>query len=103
MPEWLGVVCLTLSCVGLACIMYHHVQAKLLPLLQVLGPQQSTAKVLHDELRDLVLHTLVSSYNETGFLWENYDDSNGHGQGSHPFTGWTALLVLIAGQKYFSV
>lgn len=42
----------------------------------------------------------VKVYNESGYLWENYDDEDGHGKGSHPFTGWTALLVLVAGQTY---
>lgn len=42
----------------------------------------------------------VKVYNESGYLWENYDDDTGHGKGSHPFTGWTALLVLVAGQAY---
>lgn len=42
----------------------------------------------------------VKVYNESGYLWENYDDDDGHGKGSHPFTGWTALLVLVAGQTY---
>ena len=42
----------------------------------------------------------VKVYNESGYLWENYDGDDGHGKGSHPFTGWTALLVLVAGQTY---
>ena len=42
----------------------------------------------------------VRVYNETGFLWEHYDDTDGHGKGTHPFTGWTALLVLVAGASY---
>lgn len=42
----------------------------------------------------------VKVYEESGYLWENYDEIDGHGKGSHPFTGWTALLVLVAGQTY---
>ena len=42
----------------------------------------------------------VKVYEESGYLWENYDETDGHGRGSHPFTGWTALLVLVAGQTY---
>ena len=67
---------------------------------QVPGPQQDLSQRLHDELRSNVLGTLVGSYRDSGFLWENYDDSTGRGKGTHPFTGWSALLVLIAGQQY---
>lgn len=42
----------------------------------------------------------VKVYEDSGYLWENYDETDGHGKGSHPFTGWTALLVLVAGQTY---
>lgn len=64
------------------------------------GPHASQAKQLHTELRDNLLRNLVKVYQESGYLWENYDDADGHGKGSRPFTGWTALLVLVAGQTY---
>jgi mannosyl-oligosaccharide glucosidase len=49
-----------------------------------------------------VLHmqNLVSEYNARGYLYEQYDDASGRGLSSHPFTGWTALLVLIAANAY---
>lgn len=67
------------------------------------GPHQVESQRLHDELRSNVLNTIVGNYGRTGFLWENYGDDDARGKGSHPFTGWTALLVLIAGQQYIDL
>ena len=67
------------------------------------GPAQAESQRLHDELRKNVLATIVGNYDKTGFLWENYGDDNAGGKGSHPFTGWTALVVLIAGQQYIDL
>lgn len=58
---------------------------------------------LYIGLRDNLLRNVVREYQRTGYLWENYRDDTGQGQGSHPFTGWTALLVLVEGETYFDV
>jgi hypothetical protein len=70
---------------------------------QTPGSSQQLASQIHDELRANLLHNIVAQHEETGYLWENYKDDTGQGQGSHPFTGWTALIVLIAAQAYFNV
>lgn len=72
-------------------------------LVQVPGESRELARQIHDELRENILRNLVEQYSKTGYLWENYRDDSGHGQGSHPFTGWTALVVLIAGETYFDI
>ncbi len=64
------------------------------------GPHQSTADELHVALRDIVIGTVEGQYKATGFLWENYDSVTGKGRGTHPFTGWTALVVLIMADEY---
>lgn len=61
---------------------------------KVSGPHQETAMEAHTQLRRNLLRTVVREYQRTGFLWENYDDEDGHGRGTHPFTGWSALFVL---------
>lgn len=66
----------------------------------VSGPHQAQAADVYRQLRANLLGNIVRQYGATGFLWENYDDSDGHGRGSHPFTGWTALFVLVAGEAY---
>ncbi len=58
------------------------------------GPHQDVAADVRARLRRNLLRTVVREYQRTGFMWENYDDTDGHGRGTHPFTGWTALFVL---------
>jgi len=43
---------------------------------------------------------MVHNYQQTGFLWEQYDQVNGKGKGAHPFTGWTSTVVLIMAEAY---
>ena len=67
------------------------------------GPNAAAAGKLHEELRTRLLNALVSEYHASGFLWENYDERDGRGSGCRPFTGWTALVVLIAGLQYVDI
>ncbi|KAG2438869.1 hypothetical protein HYH02_010667 [Chlamydomonas schloesseri] len=60
----------------------------------------AAAAAAHDELRRRLLRTLVGGYKRQGYLYEQYDDDTGRGTSSHPFTGWTALVTLIAAQEY---
>jgi mannosyl-oligosaccharide glucosidase len=50
-------------------------------------------------LRAALLRTVAGGYARTGFFWEQYDDRTGEGMGSRPFTGWTALVTLIAAEE----
>lgn len=55
---------------------------------------------IYSELRTNLLRTLLGGYHSTGYFWEQYDDRSGRGLRSHPFTGWTALVVLIMAEIY---
>ena len=46
------------------------------------------------------LPVLCFRYTRTGFFWEQYDDKTGQGRRSHPFTGWTALILAIMAEEY---
>ena len=52
------------------------------------------------KLRSGLMSNIVSRYWQQGYLYEQYDDGGGAGMSSHPFTGWTALLALIAAEQY---
>lgn len=59
------------------------------------GPSQQPCRQIYIELRRNIVHTVFSSWVQTGYIWEQYDDVVGHGQKAQQFTGWTALVVKI--------
>ncbi|XP_038034801.2 mannosyl-oligosaccharide glucosidase [Anas platyrhynchos] len=64
------------------------------------GPHRERAAELYRELRHNLVANLYRQYADSGYLWEHYSDSSGAGQGSHPFTGWSALVVLVMAEDY---
>ena len=55
---------------------------------------------MYNDLRSALVQNVVREYRRTGYLWEHYNENDGHGHGTHPFTGWTSLIVLIMGESY---
>ncbi len=66
------------------------------------GPYRQRASQLYQQLRANLVRTVFSQYQQTGYLWEQYDPASGKGRRSHPFTGWTSLIVLIMGEMFVS-
>ncbi|CAM6105240.1 unnamed protein product [Calypogeia fissa] len=65
------------------------------------GPYRKTAAIIYPQLRQNLIKNIVDKYYESGYLWENYNNkAKGKGQGSHPFTGWTSLVLLMMGEIY---
>lgn len=64
------------------------------------GPNQELARQVYDRVRAGLLRNMARVFRETGHLWENYDADSGDGRGTHPFTGWSALIALVAGEQY---
>lgn len=84
-PYWRGAIWINMNFLAIEALAYYGRQP---------GPYADVAKSLATELSQAVLKTVMDEYERTGYLWEQYSDVNGHGKGSHPFTGWTALAVL---------
>jgi mannosyl-oligosaccharide glucosidase len=64
------------------------------------GPYSDKSRQIYGQLRTNLITNMFRVYEKTGHIWEQYDDKTGHGQGSHPFTGWSSLIVLIMSELY---
>lgn len=88
-PYWRGAIWINMNYMALNALK-HYSDTK--------GPHSDLAKETYDSLKNNLVNNLVSEYQQTGYLWEQYDDETGKGQRAHPFTGWTSLIVLMMGE-----
>jgi mannosyl-oligosaccharide glucosidase len=58
------------------------------------GPHQERAAELLKKLSRNLAKNIGAQWEETGFLWEQYNPKDGKGQRTHPFNGWSSLVVL---------
>jgi mannosyl-oligosaccharide glucosidase len=56
---------------------------------------RSSLAAIYAKLRDNLVNNMAAVDAETGYVWEQYDPDNGKGKRTHPFTGWSALVVLL--------
>uniref|UniRef100_A0A0C9R244 Mannosyl-oligosaccharide glucosidase n=1 Tax=Fopius arisanus TaxID=64838 RepID=A0A0C9R244_9HYME len=90
-PYWRGAIWMNLNYLTLRALNHYS---------EVQGPYQAKAGRIYKELRENVIKNMMAQYKRTGFLWENYGDSYGEGKGSHPFNGWSSLVVMIMAEIY---
>ena len=86
-PYWRGPIWININYLALSALDHYRVAA---------GPWAERAGQAHAELRQALLSNLAAQYGARGYLYEQYDDGTGRGMSSHPFTGWTALVALVA-------
>jgi len=90
-PYWRGSIWINCNYLAIAALDHYRT---------VKGPHAKLAGEIYAKLRQNVIDNIVSEYYRTGYIWEHYNDITGYGEGTHPFTGWSALVVLIMGEKY---
>ncbi|GBG60662.1 hypothetical protein CBR_g11887 [Chara braunii] len=91
-PYWRGPVWINVNYLALSALKHYA---------SVEGHSKQEAQRLYAELRENVIRNVVQRYQESGYLWENYDHMrSGKGKGAHPFTGWTSLIVLIMAETF---
>lgn len=64
------------------------------------GAYSNECKIVYEELRNDIIETVYNEWKESGYVWEQYGGDDGHGKRSHPFTGWTSLVLLIMAEQY---
>lgn len=67
---------------------------------RVPAAMRSSIAEMHNELRTNLVNMIVTSYTETGFIWEVYNDDTGAGMDNHPFTGWSGLITNLLAEIY---
>lgn len=90
-PYWRGPIWININYLAVRAL-YHYAQLE--------GPYQKEAQEAYVKLREALITNIYSQYEKTGYVWEQYNDRTGQGQGCRPFTGWSSLVVLMMGEKY---
>lgn len=90
-PYWRGAIWININYLALQALHHYSITE---------GLYQNQARTIYDNLRSNIIKNMFKEYLETGYVWEQYNDRTGKGKGSHPFTGWSALVVLIMAEKY---
>jgi len=92
-PYWRGSIWININYLALAALRHYSMAA--------LGLNSELAASLYNELRSNVIDNVFLQYRASGYVWEQYNDTTGQGKGSHPFTGWSALVVAIMAEDYY--
>lgn len=90
-PYWRGPIWMNINFLAVKAL--HHYSTNE-------GPYRERSGEIYQELRKNLIDNLFKQYKKTGYIWEQYDDATGKGQGCYPFTGWSGLITLIMAEKY---
>lgn len=90
-PYWRGQIWMNINFLAVKAL--HHYGS-------VPGPYSELARQIYVELRQNLVGNVIAQYRKTGFVWEQYNDMTGAGSGCKPFTGWSALTVLMMAEQY---
>ena len=91
-PYWRGPIWINLNYLALSGL-HHYARTP--------GPAQARAAELYAELRSNLVRNMQAQWEESGYLWEQYNQDTGAGQRNHPFSGWSALVLLAIAEIYY--
>uniref|UniRef100_A0AAF5D2S6 Mannosyl-oligosaccharide glucosidase n=2 Tax=Strongyloides stercoralis TaxID=6248 RepID=A0AAF5D2S6_STRER len=85
-PYWRGNIWININYMALSSLKYYA---------DIKGPYQTMSLHLYEQLQSNVVSNIANEYKKTGFIWENYNDQTGAGQGTRPFNGWSSLVLAM--------
>lgn len=71
-PYWRGPIWININYLVVRALRHYS---------QIDGPYRSRAEVLYNELRENLISNVMREYRKTGYIWEQYNDITGAGQG----------------------
>lgn len=89
---WKGPIWININYLALAALKNHYSTCP--------GSLGAEARRVYSELRQNVVENVYKEYRRTGYIWEQYSPLDGSGQRSHPFTGWSSLVLLMMAEMY---
>ncbi|KAA0202272.1 hypothetical protein HAZT_HAZT002463 [Hyalella azteca] len=90
-PYWRGPIWVNMNYLCIRALYYYA---------NTPGPYSDLALEIYKTLRQNLIKNIIKEYKRSGYIWEQYNDQTGKGQGCRPFTGWSALVVLIMAENY---
>lgn len=94
---WRGPIWINMNYLALRSLhLYYNAESSLM----LTGDLAVQAGRIYQQLRQNVVENVYAEHRRTGFLWEQYNSTSGKGQRSHPFSGWTALVLNLMAEKY---
>ncbi|KAL0656410.1 hypothetical protein Bca4012_076994 [Brassica carinata] len=84
-PYWRGAIWMNMNYMILSSL--HHYSI-------VDGPYMDKARTIYEELRSNLIRNVVRNYDQTGYIWEHYDQTKGTGEGGRVFTGCSRIIYV---------
>jgi mannosyl-oligosaccharide glucosidase len=103
-PYWRGAVWMPINFLALRALQ-HYATPLQLPNAETGQFSAATRRrcaEAYAALRANLLRLVLGQWQSAGSIWEHYDDVSGLGLRSHPFTGWTALVLNVMAEEYAS-
>lgn len=90
-PYWRGAIWINMNYLTLSGLNYYS---------NTPGKYKNLAATIYKDLRNNIVTNVIKEYYRKGYIYEQYNDNTGEGQGCHPFSGWSALIVAIMAEQY---